>query len=346
MSIFNPDYPRAIWKISLDGRDLAATINPRFMSLSLSECRGDEADQLDLTLTDHDGLLEIPSLGAVIKVAFGWSTTGLVEKGTFTVDEAGYRSAPDVITIRARSADLTGALRTRTERSFHGKTIKQIVNDVAVANGLEPVVSGSFGSKVIQHIDQTNESDIAFLNRLGKRYDAVATVKEGKLLFMPVHGAKTAGGSEMPVHLIRKRDGDNYDFQTTGRDAYTGVKAYWMDERKSKKRSVVVGVLGNAKHLRDTFATEADALEEARAEWQRIRRGLSTMRANLAFGVPELSPQHKVKFIDFKHPINEIEWLIKQLTHSISDSGLTSDIELEMYEKEDAGAEDDVVTVD
>ncbi|MFC3338159.1 contractile injection system protein, VgrG/Pvc8 family [Paracandidimonas soli] len=346
MSLFSPAYPRPIWRISLDGRDLADLINPRFMSLSLTETRDDQADQLSLNLSDHDGLLEIPPRGAVIRLAMGWSTTGLVDKGSFTVDETGHRGAPDMVSLRARSADMTGPLRTRTERSFHGKTIRQVVNEVALAHGLTAVVGQEFANKVIKHIDQTNESDAAFLKRVGKRYDAVATIKDGKLLFMPVRGAKTASGQDMPVWEVLRRDGDQHEFLTTGRDAYTGVKAFWMDPRKQVRRSVMVGVTGNVKHLRDTYANEVDALAAAQSEWQRIRRGLSTMRFVMAAGIPQLSVQHKILFPDMKSPINEIEWLIRELTHSVDESGLTTNLDLEMFDKEDASAEDDAIELE
>lgn len=346
MSLLSPHYPRAIWQIMLDSKDLASAINPRFMSLSLSEHRGDEADQLDLELTDHDGLLAIPPLNAVIQLAIGWQHSGLVDKGTFTVDEVGHRGAPDVITIRARSADLTGPLRTRNERSFHDKTISQIVVEIATANNLEAVTGELFTKKKIPHIDQTNESDIAFLNRIGKRYDAVATIKEGKLIFMPIPGAKTASGQELPIKYLRRADGDSHDFSITGRDAYTGVKAHWMDTKTGKRRSVVVGVIGNAKQLRDSFANEHDALAEAQAEWQRIRRGMATMTFTAALGVADVSAQQRVQFLDMKPDINEILWLTKSLNHSLSDSGFITRFDLEQFETSDATVDNDNIEID
>lgn len=329
LEVFSPIYRKPIWQISLDGQNLANRVNPRFMSLSLTECRSDEADQLDLTLSDHDGLLEIPSRDAVIKLAIGWSDTGLVDKGTFTVDEVGYRGSPDVMTIRARSANLKGALRTRTERSFHGKTIKQIVEEIAQANELTAVVGQRFSNEKIPHIDQTNESDMAFLTRIGKRHDAVATVKEEKLLFMPIDGGKTASNEDLPTVQILRKDGDQHDFLIADRDTYTGVKAKWQDPAKQTKHTVQTGVTGNAKHLRTIYTNESDALAAVQAEWQRIQRGTATMRFSTAYGVPELSVQHKVEFPDFKKPISEITWLIKELTHSLSGSGLTTSLDLE-----------------
>lgn len=326
----DPNYPQPIWQVTLEGKDLTGTMSPRLIELSLSEARDGEADQLDIALSDHDGLLDIPPRNAVIRVSLGWSNTGLVDKGEFNVDEVEYRGAPDQITIRARSAKLDGALRIRAERSFHKKTIAQIVSTVASANGLSAVVDKEISKKIIPHIDQVDESDMAFLNRLGRRYDTVATVKQGKLLFLRITGAKTATGKNMPEMEIYRAQGDNHTYMEASRDTYTGVVAQWRDPRKATKKKVVVGVIGNAKHLRETYANEQDALEAATSEWERLRRGESTMRFTMAHGVPQLTPQYVIGFPDFKKPISEKKWLVKKINHRLSDNGLVTDLELEL----------------
>ena len=50
-------YPVPAFRLTVDGLDIAHLINPRLMSLELTDNRGVEADQLSLTLSDHDGLL-------------------------------------------------------------------------------------------------------------------------------------------------------------------------------------------------------------------------------------------------------------------------------------------------
>ncbi len=346
MSFLSRAYPVAIWECLLDGKSLKDKLQERLISLTIIEHRGDEADQLTVELSDHDGALEIPPLDAELRVSIGWSHSGLVDKGTYLIDEVGHSGTPDRLIIRGRSADFGGPLRTRSERSFHKKTIGAIVGEIAKANSLEAIVSPALEKKVIPHIDQTEESDAAFLSRIGKRFDAVATVKEGRLLFMPIHGAKKSDDkTEMPVFELSRADGDNHYYQQANRDAYSGVKAFWMDTRKGKKQSVVVGVLGNAKHLRETFATEDDALAEAQAEWQRLKRGQAKMSYTLAVSKPELTPQCFIVFKDMKPPISTTRWLIETLTHRLDDSGgLNTAIELETEGQEsvsDSLEEDD-----
>ena len=103
------------FSISIEGRDITTVLDNRLMSLTLTDNRGFEADQLDLELDDADGKIVLPRRGAVITLALGWKGQPLFPKGAFTVDEIEHTGAPDRLTIRARSADFRETLNTRTD---------------------------------------------------------------------------------------------------------------------------------------------------------------------------------------------------------------------------------------
>ncbi len=138
------------------------------MSLELTDNRGIEADQLSITLSDHDGLLAIPPKGATIRLWLGWSDTGLVDKGTYTVDETEHSGAPDVLSIRARSADLRKGLKTKRERSWSNTTLGDVLGDIALGNGLTATIAGALDGLPILQLDQANESDANLISRVGK----------------------------------------------------------------------------------------------------------------------------------------------------------------------------------
>ena len=88
----NPYKDRAPYRapdfsLTIDGRDITPTIDARLISLALSECRGNESDQLDLVLNDSDGAVRLPPRGAEIALRIGWAGQALVDKGLFIVDE-------------------------------------------------------------------------------------------------------------------------------------------------------------------------------------------------------------------------------------------------------------------
>ncbi len=75
-STLTPDY-----MLMLDSRDITGNISDRLMSMTLTDNRGFEADQLDIELNDADGQVGLPVRGAVLTVYIGWKGFAPVCKG-------------------------------------------------------------------------------------------------------------------------------------------------------------------------------------------------------------------------------------------------------------------------
>ena len=322
--------PQADYRITLDGRDLSRLIAPNLISLSLSESRADEADMLALVLDDARGTFAIPKRGASIKLAIGWVGEPLVDKGAFTVDEVEHGGAPDVITIRARSASMTKGMHERREKSWHRQTIGAIVRTIATRHGATAAVDATLAATRIDHVDQTQESDMSFLTRLARRYDAVMTVKDKRLLFMPIGSGKTVSGKPLDVLAITRASGDQHRYHIAQRDDYTSVRAHYHSNgaaavggRRRRKRQERQGA------ARD-YATEAEARAAAQADYARTQRGQSTLSYTLALGRPELFPEMPVTVTGFKPEIDETPWLVKKATHTIGDGGFTTALDFEV----------------
>lgn len=323
--------PTPIYQVTLNGKDLTSKISPRLVSLSLDESRSDEADTLMLVLDDSDGKLAIPKRGEVVRVAFGWEDTGLVEKGSFTINEVEHAGAPDTLTIQARSASMTNAMSERKEKSWHGESIGAIVRKIAGAHDLKAAIADALANVVIAHIDQTHESDMSFLTRLAKRYDAVMNVKDTHLLFMPIGRGTTASGKPLTSIELTRRDGDRHRYHVSERENYAGVRAFYHATGRARRKSVVVGGDNNhsIKVLPETYPTEADASAAATAELNRTQRSQATMSYTLALGRPDLYPELPVYLNGFKPDIDDESWLVKKVRHELSDGGYTCELDLE-----------------
>lgn len=325
--------PQADYRITLDGRDLSRLIAPRLISLSVSESRGDEADMLDLVLDDSRGDLAIPKRGAEIKVAIGWVGEQLVDKGTFTVNEAEHSGTPDIITVRARSASMTNEMHERREKSWHGQTIGAIVRAIAGRHDLKPAIGDALAKILIDHIDQTHESDMSFLTRLAKRYDAVMNVKDLRLLFMPIGTGKTVSGKALGVLAITRASGDRHRYHVSQRESYAAVRAHYHSNSKGKRKSVVIGGENNrnVKVLPEDYPNEAQARAAAQAEYDRTQRSQATFGYELALARPEIFPEMPVTVSGFKPEIDETPWLVKKATHAINaDGGFSTSLDMEM----------------
>lgn len=327
MTTYNHKAPR--YRVTIGALDITDRLRGRLMSLTLTDNRGTEADQLDLVLDDHDGQLDIPPHGAVLSVAIGWSDTGLVDKGLFTVDETVHSGAPDLLTIRARSADLRDGMAAKKERSWHATTLGAIAESIAATHGLEPRIVTELAGIAIPHIDQSNESDLNFLTRLVKQHGGLAMVKANRLLLLKAGGAKTSSGQTMPHVVLSRADGDSHSYQVADRDSYSGVIARYHAFDAAQTGEVTVGTGSNAKRLRHIHPSKAEAESAAQAEWERILRGNATLTYNLAMGRPELLPESTFSLRGIKPQIAAVRWLGVKVTHQLNDSGYTTSIEAE-----------------
>lgn len=355
------------FSLTLQGNNITQNIRARLLSLTLTDNRGFEADQLDIELDDSDGLMVMPQRNALLSLALGWQGSQLTHKGRFTVDEVEHRGAPDTLTIRARSADFRGSLNTRREASYHDTTLGDIVQQIAARNTLSAKLAAGLDAIKISHIDQTQETDAAFATRLASLNGAVAAVKNGCLLFIRPGNGTTVNGKPLPVMTITRRDGDRHNFSLADRDAYTGVTASWLNTRQPKPQKVklqrnpktqhlralqhpkakpathkvvkpaepqkgeyLVGAEDNVFTLPTVYATQAAAMRAAQAKWEKLQRGVAEFSLSLAMGRADLVPETPVQVSGFKQVIDAQPWIVSKVVHNLSNSGFTTAVELEV----------------
>lgn len=227
-------------KLSINGKPFNTDALSRIISISLTDKSGFEADELTVSLSDHDGKLALPPKSAEITIALGYIETGIVDKGSYKITEVSWSGAPDTLHITAQSADTSDRFSEAKEKSWHKTSLKEIIESIAAANGYTPIIGKAYQDEKIDHIDQSNESDAAFLLRLAERYDAIATVKHGRLLFVSSGEATTASGQPLPTIRITRNSGDQYTFRYSNTESYNAVRAYYIDKKTGKKHEVVI----------------------------------------------------------------------------------------------------------
>jgi uncharacterized protein len=328
---------KAAYDLIVDGKSISGDVYPRLISLGLSERRGTDADELEIVLDDSDGRVAIPPAGAEISLKLGWrdlvegGSTTLIDKGIFKVDARRHSGTPDRLTIKARSADLTRAFRTRRTQTWTETTLGQVLTDVAGRNGLQAIVAVDKASIEVAHLDQDRESDSAFLARLGRLHDAVATVKARRLLFAAVGSGETPGGTPIPPASLTRSDGDRHDWEAAERDSYSGVIAIWQDRSAGTRKEVLVGSADNPKRLGRIYGSERTARRAAESTFKRQARAGARFNLSLARGRPDLFPEQQLSLSGWKPQIDAADWLIAETRHSLTgNGGLTTTLNLEL----------------
>ena len=321
-------------ELSADGKALDKALGGRLLSLSLTESREDGADKLEFVLDNSDGRIAPLKAGVTLSLKMGWRggadvIPGLVDKGRYTVDEVEKSGPPDLVTVRARSADLTGSYRRRRTEAHKDTTLGELIEKIAGRNRLTAKVHASLSGKVIEVIEQGARSDMAFVRDLGKRFDATATVKDRHLIFAPIGTGQSAGGTALPGLTLTKRDGWDWRFTATKRGEYDGAEAQWHDQAGARRQTVKVGGTENPKRLRRVYGSEADARAAAEAEQQRQARGTHTFEYGLALGDPAVYPERPVTLQGWDAEIDAVRWIVKEATHTFGAGGLTTRVVLE-----------------
>lgn len=357
------------WEILLEDVPLGRGAKSRIMSIQLREKRGFEADELTITLSDHDGLLEIPMPGQEIKVWLGYENSVLLYKGQFKISELSHSGAPDTLSITARSADIAESLMQQDEKSWDKTTLFAIVDAIAQKHKYKANIDEIYKEEKIDHIDQTSESDASFLTRLAEMVNATTTIKNGTLIFTPIGQGKTASGKLIPTMTILRQSGDQHSFTVSDTESYNAVQANYLEKGTGKKKEVIIDASNvtptkkekekptkpkpkaktkghkkkpealtkisdisglKIKVLRHQYASEGMAIRGARAAFKKLQQGIASFEIKLAGGRPELIPEMPVQVAGFKNLIDDQEWLISEIDSDISQAGYSSQLKLEV----------------
>lgn len=310
--------------LRFESEDLTDKIRGAVLSISFTDKAGIESDEIAISLDDRLQLIEPPRTGVVIDLGLGYVETGVRSMGLFTVDEVRLAGMPNTIEISAKGADFKREIKEQKTRSYDKMKIGDIISEKASALGLKPLVDDALGNLTIDHIDQTNESDMHFITRLGTRYDAIAKPVNGFLTFQKRGAAKNSSGeSPGPVHITLE-ECLSWNATVTDYPRQASVKARHYDKKAAKYIEKTSGSGQPAKTLRGIFPSEQEAQAAADAEMAASERSTGEVSASV-FGNPLLRAEVYVIFSGL-HRLIDKQWLINEARHEFGSSGYTTSI--------------------
>lgn len=280
----------------------AALINARLVDWEHVDAAGIESDQLKLTV-NIEGLDGLPSFDNKIGLRVGYQETGLVDKGEFTVTRVTPQLFPALMLIVATAApfkvtDPTG-FKARRSETYAMTTLGQVFRRVVGRHGFTPRVAADLEAIAIVHIDQSNETDAAFLTRLAKRFDAVAKPVNDLYVLARRGQLKTLSGKPMPKVTLSvtqdNRPGSKAfiaaSIDNDARIRVKGVKTAWWDGGSGKEIIVETGSEPFRK-VRQRYQNEDEAKAAAEGELRKAKRQEAKLRidcpGNPAFGAEGL----------------------------------------------------------
>ncbi len=310
------------FRIEANGGDITKLIADRLVSLRISEQAGQQSDSLEIALDDRDKRIPIANSGTWLRVWLGYSKP--VYMGAFAVDEVELSMGPRSMVIRATASNTAPTLvKEQRTQSWHGKTLGQVVQEIAQRNNLIPVIKGSLASVQLKHEDQTNESDQSFLTRLAEKYRATIKPADGRLVVVPRGDKDNAGNI-----TIKQKEVTNWRATLKNRGAYGAVKAKWLDRAVNKEKVYTAGETGGSLPVfeeKQLFKTQAEAQKAADSRLQSLRAG--EVRISLQMpGRPDVNAEGLVTLQEFREYVDGT-WNVKSITHDLGSGGYVTTVE-------------------
>ena len=297
------------FKVTVDGKEIDSS---RTMEIMVADLAGNMQDHFEWRLANRGDAIKIPSTGAEVNVYLGYKETGGPQWfDIYRVDEPHVAGPVRTLTIRGQSVRNTdGPEKVPRTQSWKKAPLKTIVETIATRNGYKPMV-GEF-NLVFTHIDQTNESDYAFLNRLATVYDCVSKIKGNTWIFKK-HSEKLAA---LPPIVKTLTDLTGWSaVPNVDRNRFRGVCCFWHDLENAERKKVTIGAppFFEVRHLQ---TTEEMAHARATAMYERLFRFTGIASLNL-YGDPAVMAEQEMTITNVGQGVDGT-WQVNQVFHTIN----------------------------
>lgn len=229
-TITYPTAPKPRFQVLYNDKDITEDITRSLIDLSYMDAVTGKADELEITLEDVDAKWRsswYPDKGAILKLKIGYETA-LADCGEFHIDEIELSGPPDVVRIKATSAKVTSAMRTRNSGAFESVTLKQVAEKIAAKHGL--TVTGKFYTLRVDRITQNEETDLAFLSRLAAQYGFVFSVRGSNMFFSSVYDLEDG----TPVIEIDRAQLMSYSLRDSTADTYQAAEVKYKNPKSGE----------------------------------------------------------------------------------------------------------------
>lgn len=328
---------RPIWSITANGTDISERIADVFIGLSLTDQVGMDSDAIEIRVADPARKILAPELGGILTVSLGYAHTGAISMGRWVLDGYDLELAPRVWSLHAHAADLRGSLRSRRTAAYTQTTIGTLVATIAGRHSLRPIVDTSLAGTALERIDQTNESDISFLTRIGQWFDALVTVKQGALIFALRGRGLTATGEPITTINLTPSDVSEGTLSVEVSEMVDAVEARYRDivnrEDKWVRAGSATGIPGqgaepdNVLRLRGLFARADVAQNACRAKLTALNRNRDSLNLVLP-GRADILAETPLQLSGFAAEFDG-RWVCSRVTHRLDSGGYRIEIEAE-----------------
>lgn len=333
--------------LKYNSTDISADISRHLKSISYTDNLSGEADDLQITLEDREGLWQstwMPEKGALLDATLQqkhWQNLSALPQslrlGLFEIDEITSSGYPSEVQIKAVSVPDNNTLRgTERSRSWEKAKLQVIANDIATAAGMS-LFWDSEENPVLDRAEQTEQSDLSFLYAICKDKGLALKISDKKIIVFDeakYEAEKAKITIVKPGTVYKKEPGMKYLFVGTGyslrtkiRDIYAACRVnYQQGSSKSNIEATytVAGKKGKTLQVNEQVESVAEALNLAKKRLREKNKDEVTGSLNMLGNFILLSGV-TVNLLGFG--AFDDKYLITRASHDIG-SGYTTNIDV------------------
>lgn len=333
--------------IKYNNKDISFDISKYLKSISYTDNLSGEADDLQITLEDRDGLWQstwMPEKGALLDATLQqkyWQTLSALPQslrlGLFEIDEITSSGYPSEVQIKAVSVPDNNTLRgTERSRSWEKAKLQVIANDIAIDAGMT-LFWDTEENPVLDRAEQTEQSDLSFLYAICKDKGLALKISDKKIIVFDeakYEAEKAKITIVKPGTVYKKESGMKYLFVGTGyslrtkiRDIYAACRvSYQQGSSKSNIEATytVAGKKGKTLQVNEQVESVAEALNLAKKRLREKNKDEVTGSLNMLGNFVLLSGV-TVNLLGFG--AFDDKYLITRASHDIG-SGYTTNIDV------------------
>lgn len=291
------------------------------------------ADSLDISI--HDRTRQwitawMPISGDTLsaKISLSGDDTGGIplDCGFFVLDKFEFGGWPVTGTISAVSTPADGGfMATVRTQNWEGVTIKEIGTEIAARAGLKLAWDVSGADFIIKSVEQSEQTDSDFFSSLCETYGLEVKVYRQKVVVYDREAYK----AKSPVRTIGTESLISWSWSKDMAGTYTGGEYTYTDI--STEADITVSI-GNGKRILKQSGkadSRADAERKIRAAVNKANHGSTKLSASI-IGDAQLVSAQCVTVVGIGRLSGK--YYIDSITHNISGSGYTMDLEMSLVE--------------
>ena len=287
---------RVVPELKFNGKNVTKILGDYLESVSYEDVAAGSSDSMSIKLQNIDMKwlnAWYPTKGDKIEGSLtfkDWAKAGdswKYDLGVTILDEISFSGGPLVCSFNSLAIPSSESFKTRERtKTWKKVTLKKIGSEITGRYKLGFNYDGP--TIQIDSLEQTNETDSAFLSNLCDKYGLSMKTYRTRIVIYDMSKEE----AKAPAFTIKREDilGDGWSYTDSLQGTYTGAKVSYKPPKKNKKDKEISIFLGlkaeNAKgsrvlRINETCDSKADARLKAAAQVNKSNREMTTLSGEI-----------------------------------------------------------------